>query len=53
MWVTFLSGRKLELAAFPDPIPGPHDDVVEIKTSGICGNDLKFYHGTGEALGLG
>jgi hypothetical protein len=28
--VTFLGGRKLQLAEFPDPAPGPHDLVVEI-----------------------
>jgi threonine dehydrogenase-like Zn-dependent dehydrogenase len=53
--VTFLGGRKLELAEFPDPIPGAHDVIVEIKASGMCGSDLKFYRGSGEtsALGLG
>ena len=53
--VTFLGDRKLELAEFPDPIPGVRDVIVEIKASGMCGSDLKFYRGTGEtsALGLG
>ena len=31
--VTFLGQRKLELAEFPDPAPGPHDVVVAIKAS--------------------
>lgn len=54
--VSFLGGRKLQVAEFPDPTPGPHDVVVEIKASGMCGSDLKFYRATGEetaALGLG
>jgi threonine dehydrogenase-like Zn-dependent dehydrogenase len=54
--VTFLGGRKLQIAEFPDPAPGPHDAVVEIKASGMCGSDLKFYRATGEetaTLGLG
>ena len=53
--VTFLGGRKLRLADFPDPAPGPLDVVVEIKASGMCGSDLKFYRATGgaSALGLG
>lgn len=53
--VTFLGDRKLQLSEFPDPIPGPDDAIVEIKASGLCGSDLKFYRGIGEtsALGLG
>ena len=54
--VIFLGGRKLQVAHFPDPTPGPHDVVVEIKASGMCGSDLKFYRATGgetAALGLG
>lgn len=53
--VTFLGGRKLELAEFPDPAPGPRDVVVAIKASGMCGSDLKPYRATGgsAALGLG
>ncbi len=53
--VTFLGERKLRLAEFPDPVPGPRDVIVEIKASGMCGSDLKFYRGAGgpAALGLG
>jgi threonine dehydrogenase-like Zn-dependent dehydrogenase len=54
--VSFLGGRKLQIADFPDPAPGPYDVVVDIKASGMCGSDLKFYRATGEetaALGLG
>ena len=40
--VTFLGERKLQLMEFPDPTPGPHDVVVEIKASGMCGSDLKL-----------
>ncbi len=54
--VCFLGGRQLQITEFPDPAPGPHDVVVEIKASGMCGSDLKFYRASGgetAALGLG
>jgi threonine dehydrogenase-like Zn-dependent dehydrogenase len=51
--VTFLGGRKLQFAEFPDPAPGPRDVVVAIKASGMCGSDLKFYRATGETSSLG
>ena len=51
--VTFLGQRKLELMEFPDPSPGPHDVVIEIKASGMCGSDLKFYRASGETSSLG
>jgi threonine dehydrogenase-like Zn-dependent dehydrogenase len=53
--VTFLGERKLTLAEFPDPTPGPHDVIVAIKASGMCGSDLKPYRAAGgsAALGLG
>jgi threonine dehydrogenase-like Zn-dependent dehydrogenase len=53
----FLGNRKVELRSFPDPAPGPGEVVIEMKASGMCGSDLKFYRGApGEAqkaLGLG
>jgi threonine dehydrogenase-like Zn-dependent dehydrogenase len=53
--VIFLGERKLQLQEFSDPTPGPHDVIVEIKASGMCGSDLKFYRASGEtpSLGLG
>ena len=51
--VTFLGERKLQLMEFPDPAPGPHDVVVEIKASGMCGSDLRFYRASGETASLG
>src|SRR5579863_9912705 len=51
--VTFLGDRKLQLMEFPDPAPGPHDVVVEIKASGMCGSDLRFYRASGETASLG
>ena len=54
--VVFLGNRKLELREFPDPAPGPGEVVLEIKASGMCGSDLKFYRAAGNeaaALGLG
>ncbi|MFQ5953700.1 MAG: zinc-binding dehydrogenase [Kiloniellales bacterium] len=56
--VVFVGDRALELREFPDPTPGPGEVVLEIKASGMCGSDLKFYRGAGagagaKALGLG
>jgi threonine dehydrogenase-like Zn-dependent dehydrogenase len=55
--VVFLGDRKLELRKFPDPTPGPGEVVLQIKASGMCGSDLKFYRsppGAAQAsLGLG
>src|ERR671919_1439700 len=53
----FLGNRKVEIRSFPDPTPGPGEVVIEMKASGMCGSDLKFYRSPpGEAqkaLGLG
>jgi 2-desacetyl-2-hydroxyethyl bacteriochlorophyllide A dehydrogenase len=51
--VTFLGNRKLELSEFPDPTPGPGEVVLDIKASGMCGSDLKFYRASGGASSLG
>jgi threonine dehydrogenase-like Zn-dependent dehydrogenase len=39
----FLGERKVEIRNFPDPTPGPGEVVIEMKDSGLCGSDLKFY----------
>jgi threonine dehydrogenase-like Zn-dependent dehydrogenase len=54
--IVFLGNRMLELREFPDPTPGPGEVVIQIKASGMCGSDLKFYRAAGNeaaALGLG
>src|ERR687897_452747 len=49
--------NKVELRKFPDPAPGPGEVVIQMKASGMCGSDLKFYRpppGAAQAaLGLG
>src|SRR5919106_5838979 len=46
----FLGNRKVEIRTFPDPTPGPGEVVIEMKASGMCGSDLKFYRSApGEA----
>ena len=48
--VVFVGDRKLEFQNFEDPTPGPGEVVLEIKASGMCGSDLKFYRAAkGEA----
>jgi threonine dehydrogenase-like Zn-dependent dehydrogenase len=53
----FLGNRRIEVRHFPDPTPGPGEVVIQMKASGMCGSDLKFYRPPpGEAqaaLGLG
>jgi threonine dehydrogenase-like Zn-dependent dehydrogenase len=51
--VVFLGDRKVELRDFPDPTPGTGEVVIEIKASGMCGSDLKFYRAKGGAASLG
>ena len=45
--------RRVEILDFPDPTPGPGEVVLEIKASGLCGSDLKFYRASGGAASLG
>src|SRR3954462_2611532 len=53
----FLGNRKVELRTFADPAQGPGEVVIEMKASGMCGSDLKFYRSAAgaakAALGLG
>ncbi len=51
--LVFLGDRKIEFRDFPDPTPGPDDVVLEIKASGMCGSDLKYYRTPGGAAALG
>ena len=55
--VVFAGDRRIEFMEFPDPKPGPDEVVLEIKASGMCGSDLKFYRPSAgtmqKALGLG
>ena len=55
--VVFAGDRKVELRNFDDPTPGPGEVVLEIKASGMCGSDLKFYRAAqgaaARSLGLG
>jgi threonine dehydrogenase-like Zn-dependent dehydrogenase len=52
--VYFLGDRKLAVREVPDPTPALGEVILEIKASGMCGSDLKFYRALGgaEALGL-
>ena len=51
--VVFPGDRKVQILDFPDPAPGPGEVVLEIKASGMCGSDLKFYRAVGGAASLG
>ena len=51
--IVFAGDSKIEYLDFPDPTPGPDEVVLEIKASGMCGSDLKFYRSPrGEGLKL-
>lgn len=41
--IVFPGDRKVRIDSFDDPTPGPGEAVLEIKASGMCGSDLKFY----------
>jgi len=41
--IVFTGARQLEIMDFPDPFPGPDDVILEIRASGMCGSDLKWY----------
>ncbi len=43
--VVLLGERETKMRDFADPTPGPHDVVLEMKASGICGSDLRPYRG--------
>ena len=46
----FLGNKQIEIRTFPDPTPGPGEVVIQMKASGMCGSDLKFYRSApGEA----
>ena len=51
--VVFLGDRELEIQNIVDPSPGPEEVVLEIRASGMCGSDLKFYRPRGGAAVLG
>lgn len=51
--VVLAGNRKVEILDFPDPTPGEGEVVLEIKVSGLCGTDLKYYRNAGGAAGLG
>ena len=41
--VVFVGNRQLELRAFPDPTPGAGEVLVKMRSSGLCGSDLRPY----------
>jgi threonine dehydrogenase-like Zn-dependent dehydrogenase len=41
--LVFIGNRQVELRDFPDPVPGPGEVVVRIRSSGLCGSDLRSY----------
>ena len=52
--LVFPGDSVAELREFPDPVPGPHDAVIEMKASGMCGSDLHPYRaapGGGQLVG--
>ena len=54
--IAFLGDRKIGKLAFPDPVVGQGEVILEMKASGICGTDLKFYrdpHGPDAAPFIG
>jgi propanol-preferring alcohol dehydrogenase len=42
--IVLLGQGELEIREFPDPVPGPQEVVVRVKTAAICGSDIHMYH---------
>ena len=51
--VYFLGSRQLEIRDVPDPTPGPGEVILEIRASGMCGSDLKYYRAADGAASMG
>lgn len=51
--VYFLGDRKIDIRDVPDPTPGPGEVVLEIKASGMCGTDIKYYRAKDGASAIG
>ena len=49
--VVFTGESKLAIKEFPDPAPGQGQVVVKMRSSGLCGSDLRPYRSTAEQLG--
>jgi threonine dehydrogenase-like Zn-dependent dehydrogenase len=49
----FVGNRQVELREFPDPVPGPGEVVVRIRSSGLCGSDLRPYRMDGAQATIG
>lgn len=51
--VYFLGDRKIDIREVSDPTPGNGEVILEIKASGMCGSDLKYYRAKDGANALG
>jgi threonine dehydrogenase-like Zn-dependent dehydrogenase len=43
--VVFVGDYQVDVREWTDPSPGARDVIVEMRASGMCGTDLKLYHG--------
>jgi threonine dehydrogenase-like Zn-dependent dehydrogenase len=39
----FYGGKDIRIEEVPDPVPGPGQALIQIKSAGICGSDLHGY----------
>jgi L-iditol 2-dehydrogenase len=51
--VYFLGNRQLEIRDVSDPTPGPGEVILEVRASGMCGSDLKYYRAADGAASMG
>ncbi|MBV6760379.1 zinc-dependent alcohol dehydrogenase family protein [Rhodococcus opacus] len=51
--LVFEGDRRVALADFPDPSPGPGEVMVRVMASGLCGSDLHYYRAEGESIPAG
>lgn len=51
--IVLVEPGRVEVAEdWPEPVPSPHEVVVQMRGAGICGSDLDVYHGRRETPAL-
>lgn len=46
-----IGDRRVEVREFPDPVPGPGEAVVALRSAGVCGSDLHAYRRSWAQIG--
>jgi len=46
-----LGNQRVEVREIPDPVAGPGEVIVEVKSAGVCGSDLHAFRKSWEEIG--